>query len=625
MPALTRRSGEVSIPVYLGDALQLDVRTTIGQQELRIVVPPTPGEPTAGSNGAGAKKIPSWQQGATHLAFPDVLCREAVLFDKLVELMREASHNGDKPGAFQKAAARSLEQHYRRAPTEQEATALADLAATYKTFDDLRKAGRNSIWTYVARNLTRPLAYLEWATVLIGNPPWVAFNAMNAELQKRFKDLAKSLGVFDPGERGKLATHNDLCAAFVAQCARLYLRSNGRLAMVLPLAVLSRGQFAKLRSGQYGGRSVAFDETWTMDDSVAPLFPVPSCVVFGRRRAVGQAVPNRVTAFSGRLPYRDAPESIADQRLKVTTDAPAPSEAVVTEEGRRSPYQTAFRQGATLVPRMLCLVTRQQTGRLGSAASMPLVVSRRGAQDKKPWRDLPGLQHAVEVDFLRPTLLGESILPFRVWRPFEAVIPLDSSGTMLSATAAAQRGYAGLAAWMQSAEAAWNNNQSSELTLVDRWNYHNELTAQFPIPPLRVVFTASGSHPAASVLRDNRAIIEHKLYWAPVGSENEALYLAAILGSEAARLRVEHLQSRGQFGARDFDKVMFTLPIPRFDAEDETHRALAAAGADAERLVASLELGDGVQFQRARQTVREALRTAGIADRIDALVAELLD
>jgi hypothetical protein len=29
--------------------------------------------------------------------------------------------------------------------------------------------------------------------------------------------------------------------------------------------------------------------------------------------------------------------------------------------------------------------------------------------------------------------------------------------------------------------------------------------------------------------------------------------------------------------ARDFDKVIFTLPIPRFDASDSLHNELAAA------------------------------------------------
>ena len=70
---------------------------------------------------------------------------------------------------------------------------------------------------------------------------------------------------------------------------------------------------------------------------------------------------------------------------------------------------------------------------------------------------------------------------------------------------------------------------------------------------------ARSSPAAAAILRDDPAAIEHKLYWAGVDTIEEARYLAAILGSEAARRKIEGLQSRGQWGARDFDKVMFTF------------------------------------------------------------------
>jgi hypothetical protein len=67
-------------------------------------------------------------------------------------------------------------------------------------------------------------------------------------------------------------------------------------------------------------------------------------------------------------------------------------------------------------------------------------------------------------------------------------LPVIAQGTVLDADAAANRGQAGLHGWMSAAEAIWNANaESGKMTLIDRWNYHNELGAQFPIPALRVV------------------------------------------------------------------------------------------------------------------------------------------
>jgi hypothetical protein len=114
------------------------------------------------------------------------------------------------------------------------------------------------------------------------------------------------------------------------------------------------------------------------------------------------------------------------------------------------------------------------------------------------------------------------------------------------------------------------------------------------------------------------------LYWASPSSEAEAFYLIAIFNSETARKRVAALQARGQWGARHFDKVLFTLPIPRFDGAASLHTDLADAAREAETTAAAIALPENVKFQRARRLVRDSLAAAGIAPRIEMLVARLL-
>lgn len=130
---------------------------------------------------------------------------------------------------------------------------------------------------------------------------------------------------------------------------------------------------------------------------------------------------------------------------------------------------------------------------------------------------------------------------------------------------------------------------------------------------------------AACIVRDAQYVIDHMLYWVAIQEEQESLYLSALFNCETARSRIESFQARGQFGARHFDKVMFNLPIPRFDPADPLHAALAEAAREAEKIAAAVPLPEGVEFQRARGLVRTALTEAGGAQRIDALVAELLD
>ncbi len=613
-PALAARSGGLSIPVYLGDALQLSISEFMAGKELTIRVPPPP----AGDGRSG--EIDG--NGREQLDFPDTFCRDPALFDKAIERMRAGPEAGMTRAQIEAALYRITEQHYRADVTRERQMAIHDLGKTYVTFDKLRREGRDSVWAYVARNLSRPLAYSAaggWANVVVGNPPWVAFRHMSADLQKRFKELAKAERVF---AGGKFATQNDLSALFSARAAHLYLRSGGRLAFVLPMAALTRGQFEGLRSGAFGSAQIAWDEAWTMDDSVDPLFPVPSAVVFGRRRATAKPLPDTVRAYSGALPMRDAPEAVADARLAVREGAPALS--VGTFEGG-SPHRKSFRQGASLVPRMLCLIEHGPTGRLGRDPSAPYVGSRRTNTEKQPWESLPGVENRVEAEFLRPVLMGESILPHRVFHRFEGVVPIGSEGDLIDAEGAANRGIDGLHGWMRKAEAVWKANAGNRATLVGWWDYHLKLSAQFPIAPLRVVYAKAGAQPAACLPRDRRGIIDHMLYWTGVDSEVEGRYLTAILNSEAARARAERFQARGQFGARHFDKVMFNLPIPRFESKIPLHLALAAAAAEAEQLAGQVDLPESIKFQRARALVRAALAEAGLARRIDGLVAELLD
>ncbi len=274
---------------------------------------------------------------------------------------------------------------------------------------------------------------------------------------------------------------------------------------------------------------------------------------------------------------------------------------------------------------MLCFVERRNVGRLGADPSAPFVVSRRSTQEKQPWKSLPALEHRVEVEFLYPVLLGESILPYRVFRPFEAVLPITATGEMLDAQGAANRGFSELNGWMNRAEKLWTDNRRSNMSLVELFDYFGQLTAQFPIRPLRIVYSKAGTQPAACILRNRTEIIENTLYWHAVSAENEALFLLAVLNSEAARQRVEGFQARGQWGARHFDKAMFNLPIPHFDSSEPLHNELAAAAAEAERVAAAFELPEAAKFQRARKLVRDALTESGIAPHIDELVARLLD
>jgi hypothetical protein len=206
-----------------------------------------------------------------------------------------------------------------------------------------------------------------------------------------------------------------------------------------------------------------------------------------------------------------------------------------------------------------------------------------------------------------------------------AVIPWDDeAGKLLDRDAARDAARLDLSRWLSEVEELWKEHgKRSNKLLVPRLDFFGQLSAQMPPAATRVIYGASGTLPAAAILRDQRAIVEHKLYWTATG-EDEARYLEAILNSEAARAAAAHLQSRGQWGARDFDKVMLELPIPDFAAGDALHADLVAAARRAEAVAASVDLPPTVNFIRARGLVRAALERDGLSAIMDRMVARLL-
>ncbi len=584
-PALT-------IPIYLGDALQWNTSSFMAERDILIAVP----------------------NGPT-LLFPFSVTREPRVFDAVIEGMLDFIEHKFDASAFR--AWLKLQ----GLSDELDANALVQ---TYEDLGRLSADGRNHIWGYVARNLSRPIwlsSESQRADVVIGNPPWLSYRHMTAETQARFRDECRVRGLW---AGGNVATTQDLSAYFYARSLELYVKQGGSIAFVMPHAAVTRPQFEGFRAGTFGRPSqpplatVAFEEVWGFDERVQPLFPVPSAVIFGRQ---GEAVPlPHEIAFAGTLPRRDASPSEAEAALTIQADA-GPHFGHST----KSAYHDLFRQGAIVVPRLFWLVRPVSAGILGTDPASPQVESRRTRQEKEPWRSLPPIRGQVESKFIRPLYLGESIAPYRLLDPIPAVIPWDQqTATVMDAARARAMGYLHLGSWLTKAEELWASHGRGQMTLLAQLDYYGKLSGQMPPAPVRVVYPKSGTLVAAAIITDQNAVVDETLYWGAFSLE-EARYLEAILNSETIRSRAASRQSRGQWGARDFAKVLIDLPIPPFDPSVALHRELTEMARVAEEVAAVVPLPHRGHFVRTRSIVRQALVENGVADKVDRLVVRLLD
>jgi len=593
------KRGPVAVPVYLGDSLQWDQRIDLWSAN-HLVIP----------TDDGAELF------ASELRFPDHLLADAASFDRLIEMMTDLAAKPREVGSVPTLSAifRLL------AVPDADQPVITD---TFATLCRLHDEGRNHIWSFFIRNLARPV----WLArpdnrvdVLIGNPPWLVFRSMPPTMQESFKAMSESRGLW---HGATVATHQDLSGLFVARTIQLYLRQHGRFAFVLPNAALDRDQFLGFRTGAYPDpadpTAVAFSEPWDLRRLRPHFFPRAAAVVFGTRADSGAPTPMPTVAerWTGRI----SSAYTSDPDLDTVSRQPGPITVTDRQSGLASPYQKRFSQGATVVPRRLFVVDVLDAGPLGQAAGSTPVRSSSSAYEKAPWSGLPPLEGIVENEFVRSLFVGETVLPYRLRAPKLAVLPLRDDHLVEPEKLSL---YPGLANWWGMAEQIWLDNRSSDrLTLRQQLDYRNKTSQQIPATDRRVVYSKAGMHLAAARVSDPFGIIDHTLYWATVKSDEEGVFLCAVLNSPVTTELVRPLMSYGK-DERHIDKYVWQLPIPAFDPTSSVHTQIFELGARAELEVSLLDLDDSVHFATLRRRIRDHLAASEVGVEIDELVTELI-
>lgn len=593
--------GPIQVPVYLGDAVQW-------RREAQDLF--------SGGNLV-IETDDRKQLFESELKFPEDVLGDPGRFNQLIETMTKLA-GARKTGS----APPKLTGIYQRFAVPQEARKTLD--ETFQTLCDLHDEGRDHIWSYYVRNLARPwwLALPQnRVDVLVGNPPWLAFRFMTTAMQKTFREYSDERGLW---HGAKVATHQDLSGLFLVRAVERYLKLGGRFAFVMPNAAVDRGQFEGLRTGRYKRiedrtpLAVAFDPAWDLRRIRPHFFPRGSAVLFGSRSAEALPLPTDVSIWTGRVPEQNAGWAVVEKTLQQM-----PGQARPAKDEPTSPWAERFRNGATIFPRLLFFVTRKSAGPLGMAAGKISVRSLQRNNDKKPWKDLPPLEGVVESEFIRPVLLGESVIPYRIAETFEAIIPRDREGLMDGQSDRIDA-YEGLATWWRKAEGLWEAHRASDrLSLLGQVDYRHKLDHQFPIQAERIVYAGSGMHLVAARVSDHRALIEHGLYWATAASTAEARYLCAILNSAALTELVRPLMSYGK-DERHFDKHIWQVPIPLYDPKDDLHAKLSTRGSELENAVGNLMIEPGRHFAAVRRDLRTFIAESEAGRDVEDLVAELL-
>jgi hypothetical protein len=96
-----------------------------------------------------------------------------------------------------------------------------------------------------------------------------------------------------------------------------------------------------------------------------------------------------------------------------------------------------------------------------------------------------------------------------------------------------------------------------------------------------VFASAGGKLPCAAYVRGgqipcDKTVIDQTLYWGRVASEDEAIYITALINSPAVIEVIKEHQPRGAFGERHIHKLAFDR-TPSFDPADAKHAAVVSS------------------------------------------------
>lgn len=587
MQASRGESGLMALPVYMADAL---ITPLANQKEDALVVPVDEGYDEC-------------------FYIPVEAAAEPGALTETIDQMYEFARHGQQPNVI--AFGRWVAARFQTPPGEKTAQYwLGNLKLLAKLIHE----GRNGIWSYILKNLSRPLVLAERKfDVVTGNPPWLSYRYIKSRAyQKEVKTLYQYYGLIESDDV-KQFSNMDLSTLFFAHARDQYLKPNGTLAFVMPRAVITGAK--QHRPFQAQGVTRVIDLRY-----VSPLFNVETCVYITEQDNVKHdGIPS--VQYIGTL---KAHELSLEDALPTLTRQDRTIE-FVDSDVRSTYYYERFKAGARLAPRNLYFVKPQ------GLSSSPAVITDPDAdrEAKVPWKGNV-LRGSIDDDYLYATLLSKHLLPFGYERLHLVALPVylgDDSKLHLveNDTGFTDKGQFRSLDWFKAAAHTWNSlkKTTTNMSLVERLNYQNLLLGQTVHGAIKVLYNASGTHISAFVVDTTQVksftvhgrstqgfIADDKTYVCETQSPNEAHYLCALLNAPVVDKAIKAYQTRGIYkGERDIHRTPFeACAIPPFAANNADHMALAQLSQEAHEVIELLKVGGGLSgsVYKIRVQAREA-------------------
>lgn len=452
-----------------------------------------------------------------------------------------------------------------------------------RALEVLQRAGRNGIWAFVLRNSFRPALVAGRFNGVVTNPPWLALSKIGSNpYRDALKNKAKKYGIMAPAASH---LHVEIATIFLLHAIDRYLTPGAVIACILPDTVLNGTHHEPFRSAKYlsAARPVSFepDEIWKV---ASQTFKNEAIVLFGRK-ARPKAL---VTKFIGREVNRKTDLST---NYHVVTSGGKTAWTTVTSAAANQVQATAsigpqFRQGADAMPRGIIFHAAKKTtsttwdlGPITAASSSFFYLRSEG----KVLKDFALTAQGITDQVMFDVLLSKHLAPYELSPGAKGLLPLKYGAKGWEARTGSELASFGSSTAGAIAKALTaNGNETLDGFFARVDTDRKKLTNQGWTDKNWLVFaSAGGKLPCAAYVRGDKipcskTIIDQTLYWSSVKSEDEAIYITALINSPAVINVIVAHQPRGAFGERHIHKLAFDR-TPAFDPTNPKHCAIVNA------------------------------------------------
>ena len=444
-----------------------------------------------------------------------------------------------------------------------------------RTLEKLQREGRNGIWPFLLGNGYRPGLVSNQFNAIVSNPPWMTMSKLADNPYTPTLTLrAEKYGIKPIGSSH---LHIELATVFLLNAVDKYLTDNSFFGVIMPDALLNGYHHEPFRSNNYR------KSDWPVEMSVTEIWEIPidtfknkAVVLFGRKANTNHTI-------QGRRIDRVAPDAFFDYRIlrqgrRTAWSSNASAQDIIEELSASIP----FLQGADIMPRTLVFhkATKQANGKW-SLSRIPRQQDELSylVSDAKKHQDFSLDARSIDEQFIYDCFMSNHLLPFILCAPAKALLPMKKNAegkwVVIDEPDIATYGASNLAVFSR----IFSTTRESAREYFDRVNYRNKLNPQQFDNATRehhIVLAGAGggftcaAYTSMDSLDRSKTIIDQTLYWYIAKSENEALYITALLNSQALDSLISDFQPEGAMGRRHVHKLPYAV-TPPFEPDEPTH------------------------------------------------------